>query len=213
MTFVIACAEIDLSVGSVAGLSSVGDGHGAGQLRAARRRRRRSRRRARRRHDQRRAGQPPGHPVVPGHARHAGHRRRRRPAHHRLRAAADPERHVQPHLRRRQLRPDPRPARLDGPGRDARRRRAGQDTLRTAGPRHRRQPHRRRVHRREHRADQVPGAAHLGDRRRVAGMLYAGRLQSGRFQWGAGDELSAIAAVDPRRHQPVRRRRHRGRHA
>ncbi|WP_138442373.1 ABC transporter permease [Sinomonas susongensis] len=29
----------------------------------------------------------------------------------------------------------------------------------------------------------------------VAGMLYAGRLQSGRFQWGTGDELSAIAAV------------------
>jgi len=28
-----------------------------------------------------------------------------------------------------------------------------------------------------------------------AGMLYAGRLQSGRFQWGTGDELSAIAAV------------------
>ncbi len=28
-----------------------------------------------------------------------------------------------------------------------------------------------------------------------AGMLYAGRLQSGRYQWGAGDELSAIAAV------------------
>lgn len=29
----------------------------------------------------------------------------------------------------------------------------------------------------------------------VAGMLYAGRLQSGRFQWGAGDEMNAIAAV------------------
>ncbi|MEU4191797.1 ABC transporter permease [Kribbella sp. NPDC026611] len=29
----------------------------------------------------------------------------------------------------------------------------------------------------------------------IGGMLYAGRLQSGRFQWGAGDELSAIAAV------------------
>ncbi|EYR65291.1 ABC transporter permease [Actinotalea ferrariae CF5-4] len=29
----------------------------------------------------------------------------------------------------------------------------------------------------------------------LAGLLYAGRLQSGRFQWGAGDELSAIAAV------------------
>ena len=29
----------------------------------------------------------------------------------------------------------------------------------------------------------------------IAGMLYAGRLQSGRFQWGEGDELSAIAAV------------------
>src|SRR3954453_21079011 len=29
----------------------------------------------------------------------------------------------------------------------------------------------------------------------VAGMLYGGRLQSGGFQWGAGDELSAIAAV------------------
>lgn len=29
----------------------------------------------------------------------------------------------------------------------------------------------------------------------VAGMLYAGRLESGRFQWGTGDELSAIAAV------------------
>jgi ribose transport system permease protein len=28
-----------------------------------------------------------------------------------------------------------------------------------------------------------------------AGMLYAGRLQSGRFQWGDGDELSVIAAV------------------
>jgi ribose transport system permease protein len=29
----------------------------------------------------------------------------------------------------------------------------------------------------------------------LGGMLYAGRLQSGRFQWGEGDELSAIAAV------------------
>lgn len=29
----------------------------------------------------------------------------------------------------------------------------------------------------------------------VAGMLYAGRLQSGRYQWGTGDELSVIAAV------------------
>jgi ribose transport system permease protein len=29
----------------------------------------------------------------------------------------------------------------------------------------------------------------------IAGMLYAGRLESGRFQWGTGDELSAIAAV------------------
>jgi ribose transport system permease protein len=29
----------------------------------------------------------------------------------------------------------------------------------------------------------------------LAGLLYAGRLESGRFQWGAGDELSAIAAV------------------
>lgn len=29
----------------------------------------------------------------------------------------------------------------------------------------------------------------------LAGMLYAGRLHSGRFQWGAGDELSVIAAV------------------
>jgi ribose transport system permease protein len=29
----------------------------------------------------------------------------------------------------------------------------------------------------------------------LAGMLYAGRLQSGRFQWGTGDELSVIAAV------------------
>jgi ribose transport system permease protein len=26
-------------------------------------------------------------------------------------------------------------------------------------------------------------------------MLYAGRLESGRFQWGSGDELSVIAAV------------------
>jgi len=29
----------------------------------------------------------------------------------------------------------------------------------------------------------------------LGGMLYAGRLHSGRFQWGAGDELSVIAAV------------------
>jgi ribose transport system permease protein len=29
----------------------------------------------------------------------------------------------------------------------------------------------------------------------LAGMLYAGHLQSGRFQWGQGDELSVIAAV------------------
>ncbi|WOQ69397.1 ABC transporter permease [Microbacterium limosum] len=29
----------------------------------------------------------------------------------------------------------------------------------------------------------------------VAGMLYAGRLESGRFQWGQGDELTVIAAV------------------
>jgi ribose transport system permease protein len=29
----------------------------------------------------------------------------------------------------------------------------------------------------------------------VTGMLYAGRLESGRYQWGDGDELSVIAAV------------------
>lgn len=29
----------------------------------------------------------------------------------------------------------------------------------------------------------------------IAGMLYAGRLSSGRFDWGTGDELSVIAAV------------------
>lgn len=29
----------------------------------------------------------------------------------------------------------------------------------------------------------------------VAGMLYSGRLESGRYQWGDGDELSVIAAV------------------
>jgi ribose transport system permease protein len=29
----------------------------------------------------------------------------------------------------------------------------------------------------------------------LGGMLYAGRLQTGRYQWGEGDELSAIAAV------------------
>ncbi|GIG27255.1 ABC transporter permease [Cellulomonas denverensis] len=29
----------------------------------------------------------------------------------------------------------------------------------------------------------------------LAGMLYAGRLHSGRFQWGSGDEMNAIAAV------------------
>ncbi len=29
----------------------------------------------------------------------------------------------------------------------------------------------------------------------IGGMLYAGRLHSGRFQWGQGDELSVIAAV------------------
>ena len=29
----------------------------------------------------------------------------------------------------------------------------------------------------------------------LAGMLYTGRLQSGRFSWGEGDELSVIAAV------------------
>jgi len=29
----------------------------------------------------------------------------------------------------------------------------------------------------------------------LAGMLYAGRLESGRFQWGQGDELTVIAAV------------------
>lgn len=29
----------------------------------------------------------------------------------------------------------------------------------------------------------------------VAGMLYAGRLQSGRYQWGSGDEMNVIAAV------------------
>jgi ribose transport system permease protein len=29
----------------------------------------------------------------------------------------------------------------------------------------------------------------------LAGLLYSGRLQSGRYQWGTGDELSVIAAV------------------
>jgi ribose transport system permease protein len=29
----------------------------------------------------------------------------------------------------------------------------------------------------------------------LAGLLYAGRLESGRYQWGTGDELSVIAAV------------------
>ena len=79
MTYVIACAEIDLSVGSVAGLSSRRDRDG----------------------DLRTAGSSPGilagllvgvvvgaingatrqparDPVLPGHPRHAGHRRRGR---------------------------------------------------------------------------------------------------------------------------------------
>ena len=29
----------------------------------------------------------------------------------------------------------------------------------------------------------------------LAGMLYAGRLESGRYQWGTGYDLSVIAAV------------------
>ena len=41
----------------------------------------------------------------------------------------------------------------------------------------------------------------------IAGMLYAGRLHSGRFQLGEGDELSVIAAAVLGGHQPVRRRR------
>jgi ribose transport system permease protein len=35
----------------------------------------------------------------------------------------------------------------------------------------------------------------MGAMAAVGGMLYAGRLHSGRFQWGDGDELSVIAAV------------------
>jgi ribose transport system permease protein len=46
-----------------------------------------------------------------------------------------------------------------------------------------------------------------------AGMLYAGRLQSGRFQWGQGDELSAIAARHPGWHQSLRWSRLGDRHA
>ena len=43
--------------------------------------------------------------------------------------------------------------------------------------------------------DQVPVLLLSGVVAAVAGMLYAGRLQSGRFQFGEGDELSVIAAV------------------
>ena len=53
-----------------------------------------------------------------------------------------------------------------------------------------------RVHRRQHQARSSSWSCFSrGSWPRLAGMLYAGRLQSGRFQWGAGDELSAIAAV------------------
>ena len=102
MTYVIACAEIDLSVGSVAGLASVVTamavanwGVVAGVL----------------------AGLAVGvvvgsingalvgraeHPLVPGHARHARDRGRHGAVDHRLRAAADPVLRLQPRLRLRQ---------------------------------------------------------------------------------------------------------------
>ena len=115
MTYVIACAEIDLQrrVGGRASPASsppwrIADygllpGILAGLLVGS----------GGRRH-QRRAGQPAQHPVLPGHPRHARHRRRGGAVDHRLRAAADPDRRLQPDLRWRQLRPRPRPARLDG---------------------------------------------------------------------------------------------------
>ena len=120
MTYVIACAEIDLSVGSVAGLASVvtamavaNYGVVAGVLAGLAGRRRG-------RLHQRRSGRLLEHPVLPGHARHARHRGRHGAVDHRLRAAADPVRRLQPGLRLRQYRAHPRACGLDG---DLRRRR------------------------------------------------------------------------------------------
>ena len=82
-------------------------------------------------------------------------------------------------------------------GRDHRRTSCMNKTsLRPAGPGDRRQ----RASRRSSRASARGGSSSLvlavcGTTAALAGMLYAGRCTRGRYQWGDGDELSAIAAV------------------
>ena len=61
------------------------------------------------------------------------------------------------------------------------------DDVEPQGRRQRRQPHRRGVQRRRPLASGIFAA--------IAGMLHAGRHESGRFPWGDGDELSVIATA------------------
>jgi ribose transport system permease protein len=98
-------------------------------------------------------------------------------------------------LRRRFGRPDPGPAVLDGliagVGHIALRRSGfGRRVLATGGG-----EMAARYSGIDTAVDQVPGAGPVLLRGGFAGMLYAGRLQSGRFQLGEGDELSVIAAA------------------
>ncbi len=149
MTYVIACAEIDLSVGSTAGLASVITAMAVSDYGLA------------------------GSASSPGcwWASSSGRSTARSSSMLNIPSflvtlgmlgiavgvaqwitdsapAADPRPDLQPRLRRRQLRARARPARVDGDRRRHRRRRPGQDPLRSPGPGHRRQPDGRGLHRR-----------------------------------------------------------------
>ena len=196
MTYVLSAGEIDLSVGA-RGRPCVGrDGDGDRRRRAALRRARRACDRHCGRHRQRPLHDADRHTLVPHHACHDGHRQGRRHVDERHRRRSDHLAQLSLVLRRRRHRTGPDPADLDARARRGRPCRATQDELRPPGAGDRRQ--------------RDGGALFSGiDTRSIkfrvlvissmaaalAGMLYAGRLQSGRFQLGEGDELSVIAAA------------------
>ena len=196
MTFVLAAGEIDLSIGAVAGLATVTvamaiavAGPLAGVLAGHRHRLRGGL-------FQRLADHTHWHPILSDHAGHDGHRQGRRHVDFRHRRRADPVARLFLGVWRRLPRPGPGSAVLDAGGgcrRPFRRCAApgfGRRVLATGGG---------------ETAARYSGIDTANIKFKVlvlsstaaalAGMLYAGRLQSGRFQLGEGDELSVIAAA------------------
>ncbi len=196
MTFVLSAGEIDLSVGAVAGLATVTVAMADIGGRPAGRYTGRTCDGTGGRDVQRLAHHQDRHTLLSDDACHDGHRQGRCDVDLRHRGRSDPVARLFLDFRRRIGRAHPGSDVLGGTDRGRRSYRPSAVRLWSPRAGNRGGVRRRRATPASTRPRSSSGVLVLSScAAALAGMLYAGRLQSGRFQLGEGDELSVIAAA------------------